>query len=213
MPASFTACSADGKVRAYSGSRFVRVLSASAAPRDFPTGDSGNPLSLSPDGRWLALGAQHSGTVRVWDLHSDAAEPAKEQPCGTVAVPAFSPDGQWLACAGHDAILILRSGTWEEVQRIPGGSGGIMGHIHFTQDSRHMIARSASNTCRLIETGTWRTLLHLASPPEELLNRTALSAGGRYFAAVGARHEIYVWDLHALRDELRKLDLAAMPPE
>ncbi len=207
-PTDFTASSADGKVRAYSGSRFVRVLSGSAAPREFPTGDTGNPLSLSPDGRWLALGAQHSGTVRVWDLQSDAAEPAKEQPCGTVAVPAFSPDGSWLVCAGHDATLILRTGTWEEVHRLPCGSGGLMGHLHFTGDSRHLMVRSATNICRLVETGTWSTLLHLASPPEELLNRSALSAGGRYFAAVGARNEINVWDLSALRVELNKLGLA-----
>ncbi len=205
--ATYTACSADGKVRAYSGSRFIRVLSESAAPRDFPTGDSGNPLSLSPDGRWLAVGAQHSGTVRVWDLMSAVAEPAKELPCGTVAVPAFSPNGQWLACSGHDATLILRPGTWEEVRRLPCGSGGLMGHPHFTRDSRHLMVRSAWNTCCLVETGTWRTLLHLASPPEETINRTALSAGGRYFAAAGARHEIYVWDLHALHDELMKLGL------
>ena len=207
----FTAASRDGKITAFGGMRLALVQREGAPPRSFVTASSGNPVSVSPDGRWFALGSQHGDRVQVFDLPGGAAQPVHEQVCGTGCVPAFSPDGQWLVCSGAAANVILRAGTWQEEHRLP-RRGSLMGPVHFTRDSRRMVVRPSWNTAAVVDCGTWRVRCRLQSPPEEQLGRSALSDGGRWFAAVGARQEIYIWDLHALERELEKSGLTVPPP-
>lgn len=58
-------------------------------------GDAG--LTWSPDGRWLAMGAD-DGVLRVW--HGDTAAPAERQPGGAGADKAHRPPGGESAAAG-----------------------------------------------------------------------------------------------------------------
>ena len=91
--------------------------------------------------------------------------------------------------------------------RRPRRSLSILGQISFSADSRLMSIKDDNSTCSVVKTGTWRTLCRLASPLDELIERCGLSRSGRYFAAVGTRGEIYVWDLQGLDRELTALGL------
>ncbi len=207
---NYTSASADGKVRAWGGSRFIIVRAEGAAPRRYPTGETANPVSVSPDGRWLAVGAQHSTDVRIFDLHADHVELVHSERCALGAFPAFSPDGQWLACGGGESIRILTAGTWTVAHLLPATSSGYIADVSFSRDSRLMAAKFSPTRCVIIEPGTgqpgsWRTRYTLESPLNEMFERCTLSPSGRYFAAVGTRWEVYVWDLQALERELTAL--------
>jgi WD40 repeat protein len=56
-------------------------------------------LSISPDGRLLALGDRISPVVRVWDLSSGQARDSLPGAKGAVVAVAISPDGSTLAAA------------------------------------------------------------------------------------------------------------------
>ena len=56
-------------------------------------------------------------------------------------------------------------------------------------------------------TGDWEMVLRLKSPVEEHLVNPVFSAQGRWLAAFGARGEIYLWDVPALRRSLAGMGL------
>ncbi len=203
----YASASRDGTVLAFGGQYFVIVRREGEEARTFPTSDGGNPVALSPDGRWLAVGAFHVQDVRVFDLHRSDAEPVHVEPSGYGSYPCFSPDGKWLACSGFHENRILNTGTWTLEHRFPRSSSSLVGHISFSADTRLMSIMETMTRVAIIEPGTWRTLYHFDSPLDEIFERNGLSPSGRYFAAVGTRREIYLWDLHALAAELQKLGL------
>ena len=100
--------------------------------------DSNNPVSVSADGRWLAVGAFHEKDVRIFDLDSSSVEAAHVVATGAGSYPAFSPDGKWLACSGTNENRVLRAGTWELEHCRPRRSSALMGYISFSSDSRLM---------------------------------------------------------------------------
>ncbi len=66
-----------------------------------------NSLSWSPDGVYLAAGAE-DGTILIWDTTKGilATNPLKRHTYGVTSV-AFSPDGRYLASGSRDGMLIL----------------------------------------------------------------------------------------------------------
>ena len=149
--------------------------------------------------------------VRVFDLTRSDDHPVHVETCGVGCYPCFSPDGKWLACSGFDDNRVLETKTWTVNHRRPRISNSLLGHISFNADSRLMSVKHHMSGCTIIEPGTWRSLYHLDSPLDETFERCALSPGGRYFAAVGTRREIYLWDLQVLERELKSLGLNDMP--
>jgi WD40 repeat protein len=209
---AFTSASADGKVLAFGGRGYVIVREGDNA-RAFPTEDVANPVALSPDGRWLAIGAFRQQDVRVFDLHRSDDQPVHVIACGAGCFPAFSPDGKWLACSGFlENQVFARNagapGAWPLVFRKDRRSSSLCGYISFSADGRLMALMDTMTRVAMLEPGTWRVLFHLDSPLDEIFERNALSPSGRYFAAVGTRREIYLWDLQALQVELRRLGLS-----
>lgn len=206
-PSAYTSASRDGKVLAFGGNGSVLVRREGEAPRPIPTFDIANPVGLSPDGRWLAVGAFKDQDVRVFDLHRSDDEPVHVVACGVGCFPAFSPDGKWFACSGFTANQVFRVNDgepagWPLVFSRERSSSYLIGQVSFTADGRLMAVQDTMSRVAIIEPCTWRILFHLDSPLDEIFERNALSPSGRYFAAVGTRREIYVWDLRALEREL-----------
>ncbi|MES2708650.1 MAG: protein kinase [Verrucomicrobiota bacterium] len=221
-PLDFAAASPDGSVRVFSASGTVTVLTKTAAPRIFPVNDTGSPVALSPDGRWLAIGSHHSGEFRIQDLHSPADGPVYHEICGTNAA-VFTPDGSGLIRTGPEEHRIFHltpaagpahsPAAWRAVRDLPCRNGGIIPRGSATapgqEAARPLLAlKSGISSVAIMEPGSWRTLFHLRSPVDELFEQCSLSSGGRWFAAVGARQEIYLWDLAAIRRELAALGLS-----
>jgi WD40 repeat protein len=95
--------SQDGMTMASSaGDRTVRVWDVTERRERFsiesPARTFGT-VSISPDGRLLALGDRVSSVVRIWDLTSGRETDSLEGARGAVVAVAISPDGRTLAAA------------------------------------------------------------------------------------------------------------------
>ena len=210
VTADFADLSADGATLAIGGPGGAFVVRGETV-RHFPTGDSGNPVSLSPDGHWLALGSQHGGTVRVWDLTNADEAPVHVCRGRTGSVPLFSPDGSRLVCAMQDANILLRTGSWEELRRLPRDGGGPMGFPAFSRDGRRLVLPADHRTFEVRDGTTLALQFRLTPPLEEQATRLVMSPDGRFVAAVGARQEICLWDLAALTSALDRLGMPVPP--
>jgi hypothetical protein len=150
------------------------------------------------------VGSQHGSAVLVYNLQAPQASQPQRLLIGSSALGCFSPDGRWLACSGGSAVRIYSVPQWQVVHEMAKADTSLLGHIHFTADARRMIVPRYHNQADLLECGTWRRLLPLRHPDETQLNRTMLSPDGRWFAAVGIRQEILLWDLRRMEQEIAK---------
>ena len=78
--------------------------------------------AVSPDGHTIAI-ASHSGAATFVDAATGDARPGIGPNTGSVASLAYSPDGDAVASAANNTVIIWnpRSATPREVLRVPGG--------------------------------------------------------------------------------------------
>lgn len=92
----------DGKVRVYSAADARLTDTLDCHPEGV------GRMSMSADGKWLAVAIQRGNCVVVWDVAAKAIEGTLE--VGNQAVDvALTPDGSWLAVAGYTDELTLAS--------------------------------------------------------------------------------------------------------
>jgi WD40 repeat protein len=86
----------------------TRIAATSASPLA-PTRlqlDAGSRISVSPNGKSLALAATDR-TIRVWDIATGNQLAAFKGHAATLNAVAFSPDSKWLASASADTTALL----------------------------------------------------------------------------------------------------------
>jgi len=209
-----------------SHSRGGRVLTASALV-DRPGADAGcwvfradrpeHPLCLlrgqdvmniavSPDERWIVTLLNHGRELQIWDARDDrlgeaGARPTKELPAVGSFFPRFSPDGRWLTYSGpHGGLYAV--GTWELGLRFSGRG-------QFSPDSRLLAVETGRGVIRLIDVARGRELARLEDPYQNAAHYHLFSPDGTRLVTLGKGREggIHVWDLRAIRRELKALDL------
>jgi WD40 repeat protein len=175
-------------------------------------------VAFSPDGRWAAGGFWRRGVVTVWDV--TAGRVAHELPTGEranhgTAMVAFSPDGQWLAASGEFETRFWRAGTWDlafdirrdhpqEVPPLPA----------FTRDGRLAALALAPARIALVDlTAGGREVTSLTIPEPREANCLCFSPDGGRLAVTTNRHTTQLWDLRAIRRQLRDLGLDWDPPD
>jgi WD40 repeat protein len=212
--------------------RYARLLAWSrqgpqvidAARLEVPDGRRGAgvyEVKTSEDGRWVAAtlsptaragaGGYAAGAwagdsgIFVWDRASGAL--VRSFPAGTRAVIRFSPDGRWLAASSEDDCRFWEAGTWELRHRMvhPAGDGG--GDVAFSADGRVAATPYCRRHVRLIETGTWRDLATLTPPRPPQFAGIAFGPDASCFAAASGEHLVLLWDLEAIRNELKSAGL------
>jgi WD40 repeat protein/tRNA A-37 threonylcarbamoyl transferase component Bud32 len=168
-------------------------------------------LSGSPDGTWLATSTfDEARGFTVWDLRT--GKPAKFWPWGDAEV-AFSPDGRWFVATtgrlapGGAAVHSWEVGTWKEGNHAPlNRSTSAAAILAFAPDSRLLAVTSTMNEIRLLNPDTFEEIAALVAPETELISNLGFSRDGSWLA-VAAGKSIHVWDLRAVRQRLRELDL------
>jgi serine/threonine-protein kinase len=172
-------------------------------------GPQGDPrmVSLSADGRWVALGSWNSHGASVYESRSGTR--IAELPVGRQADVLFSPDGRWLATA-PDGGQLWHTEDWRPGPELHGrgATGGGLG-MAFSPDSQVLALGQPTGETRLVDTATgedWATLAHpdgslgtyLAFSPDQL--RLVIMASGPDTTP-------YVWNLEAIRRELAQRGL------
>src|SRR5262249_43999236 len=94
-------------------------------------------VAFRPDGRHLvSCGSSILGGVRVWDLRTGQLLQTLTEPTLQFNAVAYSPDGEYLAAAGHDpAVRVWHAQGYHEAFRLPGLSGWVNG-LAFSQNGR-----------------------------------------------------------------------------
>jgi WD40 repeat protein len=200
-------CSADGRVVAIPWHTHADVLHR-PENRPVPLGpcDDVRSCAVSPDGRWVATG--NHGSLQgigatVWDAQS--GKKAKDFLVGGLCGVGFSPDGRWLATNGG-GVRLWKVDTWEEGP--PVAQPGEGGAFAFTPDGRVLALSSGLSQVRLVEVDSGAEIARLTVPEQTRLGPECFSPDGTQLVAVGRESQLlYIWDLRALRAELKELDL------
>ncbi len=115
------AFSLDGKILASSaGDHTVRIWDVADRRERLSINSGGrtlSALSISPDGRLLALGDRVSPAVRIWDLTTGQETESLIGARGAVVALAFYPDGSTLAAADLQGFVTF----WDVASRTVGG--------------------------------------------------------------------------------------------
>src|SRR5262249_13467294 len=115
----------------------------------FALGDEGSlyAAALSQDGRRLAVGGvpyrEHGGIVHISDLDSGRTEAVIKGYHKTVNTLAFSPDGKYLASAGHDKVIRLHDLGTRQVTRTMEGHAAPVREVAFSPDGRRLASVAA----------------------------------------------------------------------
>ena len=139
-------------------------LDTRSPARTFPVGGD---MTLSPDGRTVALG-NDDGSIRLLDPRTGHVRVLGDQGVATIPALAFSPDGQELAApddVGSVTLWNVASGTVE--QTLP-GSPGLATALAYAQNGETLFASGVASSVVAWDTTGERSLGRLLSiPPRE----------------------------------------------
>jgi WD40 repeat protein len=162
--------------------------------------------AVSPDGRWVATGNHWNSRgigATVWDARSGQAEhdfPVLGEPCPV----GFSLDGRWLLTTGS-RFRLWKVGTWEEGPPLT-QPDSINGAFAFSPDRRTLALGGGFSQVWLVDVNSGAEIARLTVPDQAPVGPQCFSPDGSQLVAIGV-DLLYIWDLRALRAELKELDL------
>lgn len=169
--------------------------------------------SVSPDGRWLALGTFHGVGLDVRDLSSTSRPPARILAPGN-GNARFSPDGRWLAWAGTSASKVFETGTWKEILSFPTErNGSLPGLAAWSSGGRMLAITRQGNEVVLLDSRDWSRLATLRIGFQPAVQTLTFSPDGRKLGLVHNADEAEIWDLLLLKARLRELGIDWNLPE
>jgi WD40 repeat protein len=123
-------------------------------------------LSLSPYGRWLAVGNRGGRETGVHDLEGVLPPFAFTRVLGA-HFPRFDPAGEWLLVSTREGILALRLGSREEERLLPGidAAGEPVGSLAFSRDGRHLSRTVEAGCVELLDARSLERVFLLSPPP------------------------------------------------
>jgi WD40 repeat protein len=114
-------------------------------------------LTFSDDERYMVCG-NGLGTLILWDRHNNRELRRIEQTdvrASAIVDLAISHDGRWLASAGHDHTIRIRSmDDWNEVRRFD--AKGLESTVEFSPDGQSLAISDSDGAIKLLETGSWK---------------------------------------------------------
>ena len=188
----------DGRLRLYRvspGPRELRLL----PPAEF---SGGTAIAFSPAPRQVAVG-DSAGHIALWDLVRQKPVQDMDLLQGPVSALAYSPDGRWLAVAGHEEkgfLFDLKTGDRVNLE----GHTDIVRSIAFAPDGLAVATGSADGSVRLFSAPAGTPGRVLTSNGMGAVNSVVFSSDGKQIAAAGDDKIIRVWE--ATGKLVRKLE-------
>ncbi|MBI3861575.1 MAG: protein kinase [Planctomycetia bacterium] len=169
-------------------------------------------VAISPDGAWVATGSWSWSPpvpVKIWDTSSGKmVHEIKDNPFGTLQ---FTPDGKWLVIGSQTEYRFWKVGTWELDRQFKRASN-LPGPAAFSPDGRLMAMCPSNLVVRLVDPRNGDEIATLTPPEPKLISEMSFSHNGDRLAVATENNSLYLWDLRAIREELRRMNLDWDPP-
>jgi WD40 repeat protein len=168
--------------------------------RDFDNG-TGAPLSITPDGHWLAVirpgGAsdREDSGIELWDTIA-RTEPKFLPIKREIRTVLFSRDGQWLAVGDRKGWVHLWNRTTMETRPFQAHDMPILSLV-FSPDSQTLATGSSDETIQLWDVATLAQKLKGLDGQIGPVCSLAFSPDGKFLASGGRDAPVKFWDLEA----------------
>jgi hypothetical protein len=148
---------------------------------------------FSPDGKWLASGAEDN-KVRVWNIETGDCQAALEGHAAPVTCVAFLPDGTRLVSAAHDQTIRIWGFPSGRQERI------LISHRHIVKtvvpfaSGGRLLAVGDDGSIKVWNTSTWECTRAIQTGEAE---SAVLCADQKRVLVGDRRGQIALWDLEA----------------
>jgi WD40 repeat protein/DNA-binding SARP family transcriptional activator len=190
--------SADGRLMATAGGGDAVLLwplrseRPVGRPRRYSSPLGAGELSLSPDGRTLAVAAVGVEIVDVASLRRRAILPGTE----TVRLARFTPDGRFLVASSDKGWARLWStDTWRPATRKLTGHPGEQTWQSVSPNGRLLATASTDGTTRLFDLATHRPVGAPLPGPRDRQIAPVFTPDGAYLFAITDAGRAYRWDI------------------
>ncbi len=167
----------------------------------------GDGHALSRDGRWLASRGWHSD--RVWLWNTETGQKVQEWVLASYASVFFTPDSRSLIIdhgdefSFHDVAAPLNP-----LRRIRRDVAQFPGHVAFAPNGGLMAVEMAPGVIHLKDAANARTVARLEDPTGDRAGWICFTPDGtQLVVAAPYAHAVHVWDLRAIRQRLKRMDL------
>jgi WD40 repeat protein len=165
--------------------------------------------AVSADGSWVATGShglREGAGAKVWDARTGAHQ--ADLPVGGLCHVAFSADGKWLATGGG-GVRLWEVGTWR-----PGPvlSGPNHTNFAFACDGQLIAVQDDPGIVRLVVPESGKEMARLTAPGDTPLAPRCFTPDGTQLITQGGDRAVHIFDLAAIRRQLREIGLDWDPP-
>ena len=172
----------------------------------------GEVRALSGDGRWAASCGWHSDRVRLWN--AETGRMVHEWVVGRQTNVFFTPDSHTLIISRGDEFSFWDVATLQPIRRLRRDATLYPGYVAFSPDGRLMAVEMASAVIHLKEAATGRTVAKLEDPHGDRATWQGFTPDGTRLVVVASyASAIHIWDLQAIRTQLKGMDLDWEWPE
>ena len=200
-PSSRIAISSDGRVvaKAMGWGGLVWHRDSPQPPLALTPHYDARVIAVSPDGGLVATGSHSGAGAKIWE--ASTGKPVHELLVNTnnSTNVAFSPDGRRLAASGG----LWDTETWRQVRPLESHYA-----TAFSPDGKIFATENGKGIVRLVDPETGREFARLEDPHQDRAGSLCFSHDGAELVATETDSStIHVWDLRAIRQELREMEL------
>ena len=164
-------------------------------------------VSVSPDGKWVAVGTRNHVGARVF--HADTGAFAWKTDIRYGTHLEFSSDSRRLAIGSETGCYIFDvyagQKLWHHAPN-PGEEPSFW-EVAFSPDNRLVAWTPKSSQVQLIDAATGNEILTLDYPTRRYITRLKFSPDGRWLAEASNKHTIHLWDIAGLHQRLAAMNL------